>query len=123
MVPFCFYFIEPELIPFVRQLTKNLLKRCNVLDLKVYVEERFRHYNRFGYRSFLEIDPSYEDRILFWTPEFLKSNFDQIDLIVTLGGDGTVLYAAWLFQTSQVPPVIPFHFGSLGFLTGLYYLK
>lgn len=33
-----------------------------------------------------------------------------------MGGDGTVLFASWLFQT-YVPPVIPFHLGSLGFLT------
>lgn len=38
------------------------------------------------------------------------------DLIITLGGDGTVLLAAWLFQ-EHVPPIIPFHFGTLGFLT------
>ena len=87
------------------------------MDLKVYLEERFRHYPRFGYQSLLEIDQSYRERLLFWTPEFLKTNYEQIDFIITLGGDGTVLYATWLFQTSQVPPVIPFHFGSLGFLT------
>lgn len=40
----------------------------------------------------------------------------DIDLIVTLGGDGTVLLAAWLFQ-EHVPPIVPFHFGTLGFLT------
>lgn len=33
-----------------------------------------------------------------------------------MGGDGTVLFSSWLFQ-SYVPPVIPFHLGSLGFLT------
>lgn len=33
-----------------------------------------------------------------------------------LGGDGTVLYASWLFQ-HVVPPIIPFALGSLGFLT------
>lgn len=33
-----------------------------------------------------------------------------------LGGDGTVLFTSWLFQ-NVVPPVIPFHLGSLGFLT------
>ena len=38
------------------------------------------------------------------------------DLVITLGGDGTVLLASWLFQSS-VPPVIPFSLGSLGFLT------
>lgn len=33
-----------------------------------------------------------------------------------LGGDGTVLYASWLFQ-KVVPPVLSFSLGSLGFLT------
>lgn len=40
----------------------------------------------------------------------------DIDLVITLGGDGTVLLAAWLFQ-KHVPPIVPFHFGTLGFLT------
>ena len=35
---------------------------------------------------------------------------------MTLGGDGTVLYASWLFQRI-VPPVLSFALGSLGFLT------
>eukprot|EP00834_Sanchytrium_tribonematis_P002911 NODE_100_length_20331_cov_1.214462.p10 type:complete len:328 gc:universal NODE_100_length_20331_cov_1.214462:4972-5955(+) len=38
------------------------------------------------------------------------------DLIITLGGDGTVLYSSWMYQRI-VPPVIAFHLGSLGFLT------
>ncbi|XP_054440089.1 NAD kinase [Pteronotus mesoamericanus] len=41
---------------------------------------------------------------------------NQIDFIVCLGGDGTLLYASSLFQGS-VPPVMAFHLGSLGFLT------
>merc|ERR1712029_1308620 len=41
---------------------------------------------------------------------------DKIDFIVSLGGDGTLLYASSLFQAS-VPPVMAFHMGSLGFLT------
>ncbi|XP_039510498.1 NAD kinase b isoform X1 [Pimephales promelas] len=39
-----------------------------------------------------------------------------IDLIICLGGDGTLLYASSLFQGS-VPPVMAFRLGSLGFLT------
>lgn len=39
-----------------------------------------------------------------------------IDLIICLGGDGTLLYASSLFQGS-VPPVMAFNLGSLGFLT------
>ncbi|XP_061112752.1 NAD kinase isoform X3 [Conger conger] len=40
---------------------------------------------------------------------------DQVDFIICLGGDGTLLYASSLFQES-VPPVMAFHLGSLGFL-------
>ena len=39
---------------------------------------------------------------------------------VQLGGDGTVLYASWLFQR-VVPPVLSFALGSLGFLTKFDY--
>jgi len=52
-------------------------------------------------------------RLLFWSDEIQT---DNIDLILTLGGDGTVLNAAWLFQ-GIVPPILSFHFGTLGFLT------
>ena len=40
----------------------------------------------------------------------------RVDLAVTLGGDGTVLFASWLFPRA-VPPVLSFALGSLGFLT------
>jgi NADH kinase len=35
--------------------------------------------------------------------------------VITLGGDGTLLHASSLFQ-SQVPPILSFSLGSLGFL-------
>ncbi|KAI0343395.1 ATP-NAD kinase [Trametopsis cervina] len=41
---------------------------------------------------------------------------DKIDLIVTLGGDGTILHASSLFKTGEVPPVLSFSMGTLGFL-------
>ncbi|CAK4243557.1 hypothetical protein LEN26_019909 [Aphanomyces euteiches] len=40
----------------------------------------------------------------------------EIDFVVTLGGDGTVLWASSLFNRS-VPPVLSYAMGSLGFLT------
>ncbi|KAK1293469.1 putative NAD kinase 1 [Acorus calamus] len=40
----------------------------------------------------------------------------KVDLIITLGGDGTVLWAASMFK-GPVPPVVPFSLGSLGFMT------
>lgn len=40
---------------------------------------------------------------------------EEIDFIICLGGDGTILYASSLFQ-ARCPPVMSFHMGSLGFL-------
>ncbi|KAJ8508871.1 hypothetical protein ONZ45_g8887 [Pleurotus djamor] len=39
-----------------------------------------------------------------------------IDLVVTLGGDGTILHASSLFSAGAVPPVLSFSMGTLGFL-------
>lgn len=42
---------------------------------------------------------------------------DVVDLIVTFGGDGTILHAASLFAASErVPPILSFSMGTLGFL-------
>jgi NAD kinase len=54
------------------------------------------------------------DSVTFY--EYENEVETNYDLVLTLGGDGTVLLAAWLFQ-DHVPPIVPFHFGTLGFLT------
>lgn len=42
---------------------------------------------------------------------------DKVDLIVTFGGDGTILHAAHLFAAAErVPPILSFSMGTLGFL-------
>lgn len=42
----------------------------------------------------------------------------KVDLVVTFGGDGTILHAASLFATaSRVPPILSFSMGTLGFLS------
>ena len=48
-----------------------------------------------------------------WRPGPLS---EKIDLVVTLGGDGTILHAASLFSLGAVPPVLSFSMGTLGFL-------
>lgn len=52
----------------------------------------------------------------FWTSDMCSRAPHLFDMVVTLGGDGTVLFCSWLFQRI-VPPVMPFALGSLGFLT------
>lgn len=41
---------------------------------------------------------------------------EKIDLVITLGGDGTILHASSLFKAGAVPPVLSFSMGTLGFL-------
>ncbi|KAH7108099.1 ATP-NAD kinase [Auriculariales sp. MPI-PUGE-AT-0066] len=57
-----------------------------------------------------------EGQLRYWTNEMCTTSPHLFDFVVTLGGDGTVLYASWLFQRI-VPPILPFALGSLGFLT------
>ncbi|KIW00726.1 uncharacterized protein PV09_07711 [Verruconis gallopava] len=46
-----------------------------------------------------------------------KALQDKVDLVCSLGGDGTILRAASLFATTRnVPPVLSFSMGTLGFL-------
>ena len=55
-------------------------------------------------------------KLLLWEEDTINQIAHGIDFVITFGGDGTVLFAAWLFQ-QRVPPILPFNLGSLGFLT------
>lgn len=57
-----------------------------------------------------------EGQLRYWTSRMCSRSPHLFDFVVTLGGDGTVLFTSWLFQRI-VPPVLPFALGSLGFLT------
>ena len=39
-----------------------------------------------------------------------------IEYIITLGGDGTILWATKMFHGDYIPPLISFSHGSLGYL-------
>ncbi|KAL7418394.1 hypothetical protein Q5752_006852 [Cryptotrichosporon argae] len=60
--------------------------------------------------------PRDQGQLRYWTAEMCSNSPQLFDFVVTLGGDGTVLFTSWLFQRI-VPPVLPFALGSLGFLT------
>ncbi|KAF9646267.1 ATP-NAD kinase [Thelephora ganbajun] len=61
-------------------------------------------------------DPNEQGQLRYWTADMCNTSPHLFDFVVTLGGDGTVLFTSWLFQRI-VPPVLPFALGSLGFLT------
>ncbi|CEP10554.1 hypothetical protein [Parasitella parasitica] len=106
-----------SLISMTRELALWFMKTSKACQgVKVYVDEKLKTSKGFKYHKILQHYPEAEERLGFWTPELCAIQPKMFDFIVTLGGDGTVLFASWLFQT-YVPPVIPFHLGSLGFLT------
>ncbi|KAG8713531.1 NADH kinase pos5 [Ceratobasidium sp. 394] len=75
-----------------------------------YISKKFEHVTMF-------VDtPSSKRpaRVDLYDPH--KPDKPEIDLIITLGGDGTILHASSLFNTGPVPPVLSFSMGTLGFL-------
>lgn len=90
----------------------NVVQWLIKMKLNVFVEPQLLEDGSV----LLEIKEDFPDQIHPYvykcTPTEKKSS---IDFILTLGGDGTLLYAASLFQSSM-PPVIAFNLGSMGFL-------
>ena len=96
--------IDIELVePFIKCVSWLIHSR----NLKVFVQEPVLLENEVNtHEKFGEIADKVE----------VFSEDSCIDLVVCLGGDGTLLYSASLFQR-QMPPIVPFNMGSLGFMT------
>jgi len=62
---------------------------------------------------FAEDKPDLPSGVRIWSP---GPTSEKIDLVITLGGDGTILHASSLFKSGAVPPVLSFSMGTLGFL-------
>ncbi|ORX49436.1 ATP-NAD kinase [Hesseltinella vesiculosa] len=110
---------DASLIGMTRELALWLIHtpRAGQLSaLSVFVDEKLLTSAKFKYRKILKFYPDCREQLKFWNPELIATNPRSFDFVITLGGDGTVLFTSWLFQ-HFVPPVIPFHLGSLGFLT------
>jgi len=105
---------DESLVDCTRELTEWLLKKDSAHT--VWVENTLEHNERFNIKGLLASDSSFAERVKFWTNEDCAKRPQTFDIILGLGGDGTVLYASWLFQ-KVVPPVLAFALGSLGFLT------
>ncbi|KAK3984792.1 NAD(+) kinase [Cladorrhinum sp. PSN332] len=113
---------DAQLIQHTRELTKWLLDDAEQKDAKytVYVDRELKDNRRFDAKSIVEGAGNGEKRLKYWDEEICRARPHTFDLVITLGGDGTVLYASWLFQRI-VPPVLSFALGSLGFLTKFDY--
>lgn len=114
---------DNQLVNLTRELAEWLLatpRYGSDLGVNVYVDAKLRHSKRFGASDLVEKEPRFQHMLRYWSPELCWSSPDKFDLVLTLGGDGTVLFTSWLFQR-VVPPILSFSLGSLGFLTNFEY--
>ncbi|KAL4778487.1 ATP-NAD kinase-like domain-containing protein [Aspergillus varians] len=110
---------DNSLVHLTRELADWLLSTPRYgsdLGVNVYVDAKLRHSKRFDAQGLIQKNPAFEHMIRYWTPDLCWTSPEKFDLVLTLGGDGTVLFTSWLFQRI-VPPVLCFSLGSLGFLT------
>ncbi|KAI2230264.1 NAD(+) kinase [Ophidiomyces ophidiicola] len=116
---------DHRLVRLTRDLAAWLLatprygRDCGVT---VYVDAKLRASQRFDAAGLRARDPRFETMLKFWTPDLCWAAPETFDLVVTLGGDGTVLFTSWLFQR-VVPPILAFSLGSLGFLTNFDFAR
>lgn len=104
-------YLTREVVEFLVSLKKGIL---------VYVDKNLEKLKRFNVAELMQTNTEAQKHLKFWDKDTTWKMPELFDLVVTLGGDGTVLYVSNLFQRI-VPPVISFALGSLGFLTNFDY--
>lgn len=122
---------DRDLIPKTRELARWLLDKERDVRYTVYLERDLKTNKQFNAEGLIEeLKKDYvaageleeenanaiTRRLRWWDEQMCRTRPHTFDFAITLGGDGTVLYASWLFQRI-VPPVLSFALGSLGFLT------
>ena len=110
---------DNSLVVLTRELAEWLLKTPRYgsdQGVTVYVDAKLQNSKRFDAASLLALSPRFEKTLCYWTPDMCWASPERFDLVLTLGGDGTVLFTSYLFQR-VVPPILSFSLGSLGFLT------
>lgn len=92
-----------------------LIVHKQVEEAAVAAEKLRTHISKVHPRAniFQEAASKLPNAVHSWKP---GPESEPIDLVVTLGGDGTILYASSLFRTGAVPPVLSVSMGTLGFL-------
>lgn len=105
---------EPSLTILLSELVEWLL--TNYPQMTIYVQDTFENSQEFASKEICTDSECTLARIGYWDQNFIDEHDLFFDLCITLGGDGTVLFASTMFQ-KHVPPILSFSLGSLGFLT------
>lgn len=116
---------DNRLVHLTRELAEWLMttpRYGSDLGVNVYVDAKLRNSKRFDARDLLAEELRFQHMLKYWTPDLCWTSPEKFDLVLTLGGDGTVLFTSWLFQRI-VPPILSFSLGSLGFLTNFEFEK
>jgi NAD+ kinase len=114
---------DNNLVYLTRELAEWLLTTARYgsdVGVNVYVDHKLRKSKRFDAPSLVAKDKRFEGMLRYWNPDLCWETPEIFDLVLTLGGDGTVLFTSWLFQRI-VPPILSFALGSLGFLTNFQF--
>ncbi|KAI3406206.2 UTR1 [Candida oxycetoniae] len=105
---------DNSLVYLTKEVVEWLLSQHE--DMTIYVDSKLENSKRFNSQSIIQEYPVAKKQLKYWNKQLTLKSPELFDLVVTLGGDGTVLYVSNLFQ-KIVPPVLSFALGSLGFLT------
>ncbi|ESZ97641.1 hypothetical protein SBOR_1957 [Sclerotinia borealis F-4128] len=84
-----------------------------------YVKHIHSNYNTAALIFEQKVAESIHDSLAFpiYTTNLPSLFPSKVDMVTTLGGDGTILHASSLFSTTRhVPPILSFSMGTLGFL-------
>ncbi|KAI8969669.1 ATP-NAD kinase-like domain-containing protein [Pilobolus umbonatus] len=109
---------DNQLVSFTKNLAEWLIftpRFGREHPFVVYVDGHLKDSSRFNIAQSIEENPIWESNLKYWTPKLCYKSPNLFHLIITLGGDGTILFTSTMFQ-ANVPPIMPFHLGSLGFL-------
>ncbi|KAL3957760.1 hypothetical protein ACCO45_008338 [Purpureocillium lilacinum] len=123
---------DQDLVPKTRELTRWLLDADRDVEYVVYVEDKLRTNKKFDVAGLLDdvarqhaerrgdggdydlaaARASLSRRLRYWDENICKTRPHTFDFVITLGGDGTVLYASWLlgfltkFDFAEYKPIL-----------------
>ncbi|KAI5303074.1 NAD(+) kinase [Ascosphaera pollenicola] len=75
----------------------------NGLGVTVYVDAKLQKSKRFDAPGLIAKNPAFADMLKFWTIDMCWSCPDKFDLVLTLGGDGTVLFTLGFLTHFEFP--------------------